>query len=241
MDTTQSNFTDMVGTVKKTMDDNRALWASKKPLLAAYNETAANGASLEALRLVQTTARQGVALNKKDIGNAMIAAAVETAGQLCAYAAAAGDAELLAFSDLEATNFTELEDSAMDDLALEIHKRAKALLDAHTTTPPPADKPNFTDYEVTAASLLLLNNLVAAYAAVVNSPRAATVKIGSAKEAIDALIDRQRQLFERQFDKLMKPFEKKSPEFFAAYTKSRLIVDKAATHAKKPPAKSGGA
>lgn len=104
----------------------------------------------------------------------------------------------------------------MDDLALAIHDKAKALLDAHTAQPPPAGRPNFSDYEVTQASLLLLQNLVAAYAAIVHSPRAATVKIGSAKEAITALIDQQRDIFEQQLDKLMKPFEKSAPDFFSA-------------------------
>lgn len=60
---------------------------------------------------MQNTAREGVALNMRDIGAAMIAAAVETAGQLCVYAAVAGDTLLAAFASVEATTFTQLADA----------------------------------------------------------------------------------------------------------------------------------
>jgi len=100
-----------------------------------------------------------------------------------------------------------------------------------------------TDYEVTTASLLLIQSLIAAYAAVVNSPRAATVKIGTAKEATEAMNAVQREIFDQQLDKLVKPITKTNPAFYSDYTKSRIIVDKAATHAAKttpvPPAGGG--
>ena len=161
------------------------------------------------------------------------------AGQLCAYATKAGDRELLAFADIEASHFHELPDTEMDDRALSIHDKAKALFDAHTATPPADGQPNFTDYDVTLEKLLALANLVAAYAAVVNSPRAATVKIGTATEAIDQIIAAQRTHFDQVADKLMKPFKKSAPDFFSDYDKARTIVDRAASRTNSHGANGG--
>ena len=166
---------------------------------------------------------------------------MEIAGQLCAYAATAEEKELCEFADLEATHFFSLPDSEMDDLAMKVHDKAEEVFNAHTATPPAEGSPNFTEYQVNTEKLLALHGLIAAYAKVVPSPREAAVNISAAVDTLEGIKDEQRQVFELRFDKLMKPFKKSAPDFFAKYEKARLIVErgggkeKAATNAPNVP------
>ena len=94
------------------------------------------------------------------------------AGALCAYGRVKGDAQLCAFSDVTRGDFIRLADADIDDKALGIHDRAKAILEAQTATPPAAGVPKVADFGRTADELTALQNRIAAYAEIVQSPRA---------------------------------------------------------------------
>ena len=87
---------------------------------------------------------------------------------------------------------------------------------------------------MTADELTALNNRIAAYAEVVQSPRAATIKITTATEAIAARFAAADDLLAMILDKLAPRFKKSAPDFFSAYKGARVIVD--APGARKAPA-----
>ena len=60
----------------------------------------------------------------------MIDETLPLAGALCAFSAEAKDAEVLALSDLERSDFANLRDEAIDDLAMQLHAKAAEILAA---------------------------------------------------------------------------------------------------------------
>ncbi len=174
-----------------------------------------------------------MALGKTDLTNLLIDEALVVAGALCAYGSAKGDTQLCAFSDLERDNFIRLADADIDDKALGLHDKAKEILDGQTATPPAAGELRLADFGVTVDELTALANRIAAYAEVVQSPSAATIKISTATEAIAARFAAADELLAMVLDKLMLRFKKSAPDFFSAYKGARVIVD--APRGRKTP------
>ena len=219
---------------KKVCDDNRATWATLAGFKNAYDIFVQHVTAIGSLSEVQRSARAGVTLGKRELTDLLVDEALLVAGALCAYGRAKGDSQLCAFSDVTRDDFIRLADADIDDKALGIHDRAKAILDAQTATPPVAGAPKVADFGVTADELSALHNRIAAYAEVVQSPRAATVKISTATEAIVARFEAADDLLKMVLDKLAPRFKKSAPDFFSGYNGARVIVD--AASARKVPA-----
>ena len=162
------------------------------------------------------------------------------AGALCAYGRAKGDSQLCAFSDVTRDDFIKLADADIDDKALGIHDKAKAILDAQTATPPAAGTPKVADFGLTVDELTALKNRIAAYAEIVQSPRAATIKVSTATEAIAARFATADDLLAMTLDKLAPRFKKSAPDFFSGYEGARVIVDAASPRKVHPPAPANG-
>ena len=163
------------------------------------------------------------------------------AGTLCAYGRAKGDSQLQAFSDVTRDDFAGLADADIDDKALGIHDKAKATLDAQTATPPAAGAPKVADFGLAVDELTALKNRIAAYAAIVQSPRAATIKISTATEAIATRFAAADELLSLTLDKLAPRFKKSAPDFFSAYQGAGAIVDAASARKTIAPAPANGA
>ena len=234
MDSKQDAKLKMYLATKKVCDDNRATWATLAGFKNAYDLFVQHVTVIGALSEVQRSARAGVALDKQELTDLLVEEALLVAGALCAYGTAKGDTPLCAFSDLERDDFIRLADADIDDKALGIHDKAQAILDAQTATPPAAGAPKLADFGLTADELTALKNRIAAYAEVVQSPRAATVKISTATDAIAARFAAADDLLARVLDKLAPRFKKSAPDFFSAYRGARVIVD--APSARKTPA-----
>lgn len=110
-------------------------------------------------------------------------------------------------------DFIRLADADIDDKALGIHDKAKAILDAQTATPPAAGAPKVADFGLTADELIALQNRIAACAEIVQSPRAATIKISTATEAIAARFAAADDLLSMTLDKLAPRFKKSARLF----------------------------
>ena len=219
---------------EKVCDDNRATWAPLAGFKNAFDIFVQHVTAIGALSEVQRSARAGVSLGKQELTNLLVDEALIVAGTLCAYGKAKGDSQLCAFSDVARDDFMRLADADIDDKALGLHDKAKAILEAQTATPPAAGAPKVADFGLTADELTALKNRIAAYAEIVQSPRAATIKISTATEAIAARFAAADELLSMTLDKLAPRFKKIAPDFFSAYEGARVIVD--AAGARKAPA-----
>ena len=229
MENRQENKLSMYLAEKKVCDDRRGVWATFAGFKNGYDLFVGHVSALGALAEVQSSARNGVALGKKELTDLMVEAALSVAGSVCAFAQQTGDAPLAAAYDLNRDDLIRLPDAEMDDRALAIHDKAKALLDAETAHPPAAGAVKFSDQLLDAGELSVLHNRIAAYAEVVQSPRAATVKITTATQAIEMHFEQADEVLEKVLDKLVRKFKPANREFFDAYTAARSIVDKAAS------------
>ena len=236
MDSKQDAKLKMYLATKKVCDDNRATWATLAGFKNAYDTFVQCVTVIGALSEVQRSARAGVALGKRELTDLLVGEALIIAGTLCAYGRAKGDTQLCAFSDVTRDDFIKLADADIDDKALGIHDKAKAILDAQTATPPVAGAPKVADFGLTADELSTLKNRIAAYAEIVQSPRAATIKISTATEAIAARFAAAVELLSLTLDKLAPRFKKSAPDFFSGYEGARVIVDAASPRKAPAPA-----
>ena len=153
MDSKQDAKLKMYLATKKVCDDNRTTWATLAGFKNAYDIFVQHVTAIGSLSEVQRSARAGVTLGKQELTHLLVDEALLVAGALCAYGRAKGDSQLCAFSDVTRDDFIRLADADIDDKALGIHDRAKAILDAQTATPPAAGAPKVADFGVKADEL----------------------------------------------------------------------------------------
>ncbi|MFT3783345.1 MAG: hypothetical protein QM790_15145 [Nibricoccus sp.] len=194
-----------------------------------YDDYNGHVTTLAALALVQSSARVGVSLNKQQLRELMIASTLDVAGALCAFAHKTGNTELNAATDVEHTVLMELRDAEIDSRALDIYERGVATLAAAPVALADGSTVSAADYGLSEPMLQTLNNRIAAYAAVAESPRTATVKIATATQAVAAHIKAIDEVLANVLDKLVRQFEVSKPDFVAAYWQARVIVDSAAS------------
>ena len=241
MENRQENKLAMYLSVKKVCDERRGVWVTFAGFKNGYDQFIAHVSALRALAEVQNSARNGVALGKKDLTDLLVDEALSVAGSVCSYASQTGDVTMAAAYDLERDDFIRLPDAEIDDRALAVHDTAKALLDAETAHPPAAGAVKFSDQLLNAGELAVLRNRIAVYADVVQSPRAATVKITTATQAIEAHIEDADEVLGRVLDKLVRKFKPGNREFYDAFIAARSIVNKAASHSNGNANGDGGA
>ena len=98
-----------------------------------------------------------------------------------------------------------------------------------------------SDYLITPADLTAFENAIGAFDGMKTAPRDATVNRKVATLALPEAIAFVRGIYRNELDRLMTRFKKTQPDFFAAYTSARIIVDRAATRKPKPGTPPGGA
>ncbi len=88
------------------------------------------------------------------------------------------------------------------------------------------------DYKITTADLTALNDAITKFEGMKTSPRDANVKRRVATMSLAEAITFERGIYRNELDKMMTRFKTTEPEFYKAYFAARVIVDRAATHAK---------
>ena len=104
-----------------------------------------------------------MALTKVRLQDLLIDQTLPLAGALCAFAAAAENAELLAASDLERSDFANLRDEDIDDLAMQLHAKAAETLAAQADLPLNSAAVKLRDYGVSEAMLSAVAAAATAY------------------------------------------------------------------------------
>jgi len=214
----------------------RPLWAHLLGFKRGVDKLAGIIASIGALVKVQQSARAGITLTKQQITDDLVAQALIISGCICAHAAEVGDKATAASYDLDATDFTRLRDSDMDDKAQVVYDKALALLDQEQQQPPPpstAEAPRLADYGLTEAALTLLQTRIALYGATLSTPLNATVNISAATAGIERLIEQGDEVLKLILDKLIRQFATAHPDFVTSYDAARIIVESGARSPRK--------
>jgi hypothetical protein len=89
-------------------------------------------------------------------------------------------------------------------------------------------------YGVKSADVKALPTGITTFAGMKTAPRSAKAARSGATGSVASLIGATRSLFRNQLDKMMTPFRKSNPDFYAGYFAARVIVNRAATQAPAP-------
>ncbi len=233
MEKRQDDKLGMAQTVQNVCASHRSLWASLIGFKRGSDKLSGLIASIGALAQIQDSARDGIMPTKEQINTDLITQALLVAGALCAYGTETADLQLSEAYDLNLTDFIAIRESLRDDKAQAIHDKARELLDAEQTSPPPAGAPLVSDHGLTDAALILLQARIALYSAAVQSPRTATIDITAATTALKELFVQVDALLSKILDKLILQFQTSAPDFVTKYTAARLIMD-SGSRAKAP-------
>jgi hypothetical protein len=87
---------------------------------------------------------------------------------------------------------------------------------------------------VTNAEVTALSDAITTFSGMKTAPRTAKATKSGATQSIASLVQSARSLFRNQIDKLMTPFRRSNPEFYAGYFTARAVVNRAATHKTAP-------
>lgn len=230
MNNPQTNKFTMYSTVQAVCDEFReGVWKDHAAFGKHFADFSKEAGAIQAWKLVQETARDGVALTKEHLQNLLIDETLPLSGALCAFAAEAKDEELLALSDLERSDFANLRDEAIDDLAMQLHAKAAEILAAQADLPLNSAAAKLRDYGVSEALLAGVAASVSAYEEVVNAPRLATGRVRTATETIELHFAAADEILDKQLDKLVRQFKKTHPEFVSRYRNARTIVNVASS------------
>ncbi|MFT3781476.1 MAG: hypothetical protein QM790_05610 [Nibricoccus sp.] len=219
----------MYRTTKNVLEEYRGVWAGHVGFKRGYDDFNGHVTSLTALAEMQRSARAGVTLNKQQLRELMTESTLEVAGALCAFAHKTGNTELHASTNIERSNLKDLRDADIDSRALAIQELGVKYLSLPPVILSDSSAIAAADYGLSDAMLEMLGNRIAAYAAVAQSPRAATVKITTARQAVEDHIKATDEILDSVLDKLVRQFNTTKPDFVTAYFRARIIVDSAAS------------
>ncbi len=93
-------------------------------------------------------------------------------------------------------------------------------------------KTELATMQVTQANIDELDEALQTYQAAKARPRTAVVERMVQTETLPTLVRETNNILRDQIDKLVNLFRRTNPEFVAGYRSARVVVDRAASHAK---------
>jgi hypothetical protein len=229
MNQKQENITTMFEATLQFLDNNSTIWSST-PAFATAVTDARNG--VQAIRDasdIQELGRTVATAQKQQARDDLEDKTIEMADRLAALAAKTGDVGLGEQVQMTRSTLDQLQD---DDL-VQTAQRVRDIANANLT--------DLAPYGVTAGTVTALSDAITTFSGLKTAPRSKAADRKAQTETLPQLIADVRSIFRNQLDKLMTPFKRTEPEFYAGYFAARVIVDRAPTRATAtaPPAPSG--
>lgn len=223
MDQKQGNLIGMFETVDGYLGQHSGVWSGFKALADARLELTAGIGLIRSKVDKQAAPTEGAAAEKQDVRDELEDKLFEVADLLSAWAAAVGNLQVAVLVEVTRSALDNLAGDDLETLAKAVAAAAQANLAA------------LADYEVTAADVADLTAKTAAFSAVKTAPRLAINGRAAETATLPEAIQSVRLLLRNRVDKLVTKFVKTNPEFVAGYKSARVIVDRAAGFAEKPP------
>lgn len=213
MNKRQENRLSMFYVVKRTLEENNAIWSGTPAIVTAKAEYDGNVKALEEALEVQLRDIRGHAVDKRNAEEAMIAETLDVSGKVMAYATANGDEALAEAMNIVPSELRRYRDSLVAQRCQDVHDSANGVL------------ASLADYGVDAAKLTVFQALINAYLAENTAPRLAITARKNATAVIEELVEGTLTMLNRRMDPLMQGFANTHPEFHRKYTDARIIVD----------------
>lgn len=222
----QENITSMFETTLAFLGQNEAVWSSRPAFAEAVTEAKNAVAAVRGAAAQQESPMRGITDEKTQARVDLEERALEIADQVAALAARNSDVGLSAQVHVTRSSL----DLAQDDNLVQVTERIHNAAEATAT--------ELGAYGVTAADVKALKNAITTFSGMKTAPRTAKAARSGATESVANLIRSARSIFRNQLDKLMTPFRRTNPEFYAGYFAARVIVNRTAT--KSPAASTTG-
>ncbi len=214
----QENKLNMLETVITVLENNATIWNSIPAIVEIKEKVVTNIGKIRGLRQIQEKDFTGITVNKAEVQENLIAATLKLIGGLMAYATVTNDHELRNSINYGKHDLNHSRDNILYD---------KALLVYNTAQPLAAE---LAVYLITEEDILAVDTLLKKYEEAIPEKRAATSETKAATEALKQIFKATNLLLKDKLDNLMLIFRAINPDFYNAYTNSRIIIDLGRRH-----------
>ena len=210
--------------VKAVCDRNTATIQTLQAFADGYTEFGTRVSNIQTLAQNQSVDSTGLAADKQQLRQNMAAAAAAIASATNAYAKKVKNNDLIAKTNVTASDMNTGRDTAAADTAHNVYAVANA------------NVASLAPYGVTAAKLNDLNAKITAYAASISKPRDAVASGSTATKQMADEFAAADAAVNDQMDALLPQFAAANAKFVKDYNNARIIVDSSGGKAKaKPP------
>lgn len=212
MNNRQTNLLNMYRAVVNVQTKNATATAS---VPAVARQTAALASTLDTigeLSRAQEASSKGITLDKTRIREILINATLATAGAVASWASENNNEEVrvkMTFSP------SGLKGSTDRELATSAH-----------TVATEAAKHDLGEFGAGPLALEAFNAKIAAFDAIADAPRQATIATSAVTKALDEQFRLADRIVKERMDKLMEQFRESQAQFFNEYKAARIIVDR---------------
>jgi hypothetical protein len=222
----QENIVSMFETTVAFLDKNEAIWSARSAFAEAVTEAKAGVTAVREAAAQQESPTAGITDEKMQARIDLEEKALEIADQVAALAAKNSDVGLTAQVQVTRSSL----DLAQDDNLVQATERIRDAATANITA--------LKAYGVTADEVTALTNAIESFSGKKTAPRTAKASRSGATTGLANAIRTTRSIFRNQLDKLMTPFRRTNPDFYAGYFAARAIVNRTATKTTATPATS---
>ena len=210
-------------TTIKLLDDNNALWSGTVAFADSVTRAKAGIDAIDTASDAQQKPTAGLTVDKAQLRTDLEDETLEIADQLAALAEKTNQGDLAEQVRMTKSSLDKLLDNDLEQTA----ERTVFLANNNIGA--------LADYGVLPADVTALDTARTAFHDMITVPREAAAQRKAQSQSLPQLIAKVRSIFRNELDKLMTPFKKSNPDFYAGYLAARVIVDRAATHATTPP------
>jgi len=227
MTDTQENKLNMFETVMTVLDNNSTVWNSIPPIVEIKTKVDTNIYKIRELRQKQEKDFTGITVNKAEVQEKLIAATLKLIGGLMAYSTVNNDHRLRNSINYTKSDLFLSRDNILYDKALLVYNIAQPLA------------AELSVYLITEEDILAVDTLLKKYEQAIPEKRAATSESKAVTEALKQTFKATSFLLKDKLDNLMLIFQAVNPDFYNAYTNSRIIIDLGRRHTSNKTIISG--
>jgi len=218
MTDTQENKLNMFETVMTVLDNNSTVWNSIPPIVEIKTKVDTNIYKIRELRQKQEKDFTGITVNKAEVQEKLIAATLKLIGGLMAYSTVNNDHRLRNSINYTKSDLFLSRDNILYDKALLVYNIAQPLA------------AELSVYLIIEEDILAVDTLLKKYEQAIPEKRAATSESKAVTEALKQTFKATSLLLKDKLDNLMLIFQAVNPDFYNAYTNSRIIIDLGRRH-----------
>ncbi len=223
MDKSQTNRVTMFKTVDAYLDQNNQVWKGMASFVTADHKFKEMLAGIDGAAQKQEAPLTGLTLDKAGARDALEDVLFLMCEALGALGHSTNDNNLVALTDLSPSVLDHMDVEELSNRATNVLAEANARAQ------------NLAGMNITQANIDELDQALRDFKAAKEQPRTAVADRMAQTQSLDSLIRDAGGHLRNQIDPLVNLFRRSNADFVAGYKSARVIVDRAATHAKPKP------